>query len=373
MLRSLEIEGFRTFERLALRGLGAVNLITGRNNVGKTVLLEALRIYGASGDLNVIEEQLRAREEFTLPRGLARGAEGTANLTALFHGRPKVNGEPVGFTVGPAVGDGPRLVVRVGLASFELTAREATSFVRGAIGPARDALEVGVGVRWGDGPERISRLLGSGGELPPMAFLEDASGGSGSWTSGVPRDVPFVSPRGISSELAAQWWDAISLTDAESRVIECLRIVTPVERIALVQSSDAPGGRTFVLKLEGERERLPMRALGDGVGRMFWMALALEVAREGKLLLIDEIENGIHYSVLHDFWSFVLQAARAAGVQVFATTHSWDCIEAFQSAVHAQDADGALVRLSERGGAVVPTVFTRDELAIATRDQIELR
>jgi hypothetical protein len=370
MLRSLELEGFRTFKHLSLRGLGAVNLITGRNNVGKTVLLEALRIYGARGDHGVIEEQLRRREELNLPGGRARGTVGT-NLSALFHGRPKLNGEPLRFDLGPIRGEGPKLTVRAGFVQFEHLSREPPSFVLGGSSGARDDLEVGVGVRWDDGPEDIARYPNPGYLL---AHWGDPTGLEGEPAArGVHHETPFISSRGMSNVTAAQWWDTVSLSDAEARVIECLRIVTPVERIALVQSNEGHGGRTFVLKLEGERERLPMRALGDGVGRMFWMALAMEVAREGKLLLIDEIENGIHYSVLPDFWGFVLQAARAAGVQVFATTHSWDCIEAFQSAVHAQGADGALVRLTERGGAVVPTVFSRDELAIATRDQIELR
>ena len=210
--------------------------------------------------------------------------------------------------------------------------------------------------------ERVPLYSTADAEFGPLVPLRPVS------------DAPaIVSAGGLSRETAARWWDSISLTDAEERVIECLRIVARVEKIALVRSGDTLHGRSFVFKLAGEGDCIPMRALGDGVGRMFWMALALEIARDGRLLLIDEIEHGIHNSVLPDLWRFILRAAAVQGVQVFATTHSWDCIEAFQVAVNELEADGALVRLARCGGAIAPTVFDRAELAVATRGEIELR
>ena len=47
MLSSLKIRNFRTFSHLFIERLGRVNLILGKNNVGKTTLLEALFIYGS--------------------------------------------------------------------------------------------------------------------------------------------------------------------------------------------------------------------------------------------------------------------------------------------------------------------------------------
>ena len=46
-----------------------------------------------------------------------------------------------------------------------------------------------------------------------------------------------------------------------------------------------------------------------------------------EFLLIDEAENGIHLTLLKDFPSMVLRGAQENNVQVFATTHSWDCIK----------------------------------------------
>ena len=113
--------------------------------------------------------------------------------------------------------------------------------------------------------------------------------------------------------------------------------------------------------------------MGDGMVRLFHLALAL-VNSKGGILLVDEIENGLHYSVHEDLWKLVFKTARDLNVQVFATTHSWDCIEAFQrAACEDESSEGYLIRLGWRKDEVVATVYDENDLAIVTRDHIEVR
>lgn len=100
--------------------------------------------------------------------------------------------------------------------------------------------------------------------------------------------------------------------------------------------------------------------------------LSLSCAKNG-VLLVDEIENGLHYTILPDVWRIVFQLASELNVQVFATTHSWDCIKAFQGAADEHADEGALLKLAAKDGRIIPKLFKESELAIATRDQIELR
>ncbi len=99
-------------------------------------------------------------------------------------------------------------------------------------------------------------------------------------------------------------------------------------------------------------------------------------AQDG-ILLIDEIESGLHYSVQPDLWRLVFEVARRLNVQVFATTHSWDCIEAFQEAIQQDsEGDGLLISLrakADEPGHVVAVLFDESELAIVTREQIKVR
>jgi AAA15 family ATPase/GTPase len=88
---------------------------------------------------------------------------------------------------------------------------------------------------------------------------------------------------------------------------------------------------------------------------------------------VDEIENGLHHSIMTKVWAAIFEMARKLNVQVFATTHSWNCIESFQEAANRDPDDGVLVRLSIKEDVVIPTLFREKELEIAARDQIELR
>lgn len=110
------------------------------------------------------------------------------------------------------------------------------------------------------------------------------------------------------------------------------------------------------------------------------MQIILKVlkARDG-FLLIDEFENGLHYSVQPDVWRLVFELAKRYNIQVFATTHSWDCIESFaQVAKEREDLEGVLFRMGRSvrksdNGKVIATEFDEDELYNLTKDKIEVR
>ena len=89
--------------------------------------------------------------------------------------------------------------------------------------------------------------------------------------------------------------------------------------------------------------------------------------------MIDEFENGLHYSVQPDAWRMIFRLAQRLDVQVFATTHSSDAVEAFQEAATESPEDGVLLKLTRRGDKIHPTVFAEEELASATRYDIEVR
>jgi predicted ATPase len=96
-------------------------------------------------------------------------------------------------------------------------------------------------------------------------------------------------------------------------------------------------------------------------------------ARDGVVLL-DEIENGVHYSVQELMWKLIMDQSSKLNVQVFATTHSWDCVKGFQAAAGASPATPArLFRLEQNGGRIRGIAFTSEEVGIATAENIEIR
>jgi AAA15 family ATPase/GTPase len=128
-----------------------------------------------------------------------------------------------------------------------------------------------------------------------------------------------------------------------------------------------------MVKMRDAPERIPLRSLGEGMTRLFGIVLALVNVQNG-LLLIDEIDSGLHYTVFPDLWRLVFKLAARLNVQVFATTHSWDCIAGFQQAAQdAENEEGMLIRLERRQEHIVPISFDTSRLSIATRQEIEVR
>jgi hypothetical protein len=351
MLTDFHARRFRTFEHLDIARLGRVNLVVGRNNVGKTMLLHALRLFQAEGTRGAIIELLRDRDELARSgpqSGSERGGPMPAflqiiEIAALFHGREPKLGEDIVLE-----STGQSLRLSFSDKSTTQPGEKADTWLNiDYCGDQRDSIPMADDfVAWLDA------------RSPRMKIEHSVA--------------PLLATGSLDATRLATWWDTVSLTDAEKRVIDCMRIISPVERIALVDNTYLLS-RVALVKVEGMATPIPLRALGDGVGRMFAMALAMEVARSSKLLLIDEIENGIHYSILPDFWRFLFRASTMSGVQIVATSHSWDCIEAFQQAANDDPGSAALIKLSRKDGRIASVVFDDDDLRIATRDGIELR
>ena len=94
-----------------------------------------------------------------------------------------------------------------------------------------------------------------------------------------------------------------------------------------------------------------------------------------KVVLADEIARGVHHTRMADFWRFLLGIARDC-FQLFASTHSWDCIKGFAEALQENpDITGQVIRLErETGEEQIRAIMIRqDKLPIVVRDSIEIR
>ena len=168
-------------------------------------------------------------------------------------------------------------------------------------------------------------------------------------------------------------WDEIALTDGEKDVVEALRIIDPkIFAVSMVGGETRSRARTAIVRAKHIPRPVPLRSFGDGMNRLFAIVLSL-INASGGLLLVDEFENGLHHAVQLDAWRMIFRLAHTLDVQVFATSHSWDAVDSFQKAAADSPEEGALLRLTRRGDDIIPTVFAEDELAIATRDKIEVR
>jgi len=376
LIESLSINGFRGFSELAIPFFGKVNLITGKNNAGKSSLLEAFRILASRGSLETIQSILNYREEtndFLDSERELLGAD-YGPYRNLFIGFPDLSAGPSEFSIN-ATGDLPP-----GLSTLAVTAVWAVKQVdpeRGVV----TAYERAAPDLFGDveGVPALEIIAGERRRVFPLIrrsasrrFMGISPFGDGS--TEMVRCVyldPFSSRS--TGQLGALW-DAIALTDAQEEVVKALRLISPDIQAVSMIGSDEPRSRsrTAIVRSVQFGSPVPLRTFGDGVNRLFGIILSLCNARNG-VLLIDEFENGLHHSVQASIWKTIFRLASDLNVQVFASSHSRDCVSAFQEAATESPQEGVLIRLTRKGEEVLPTIFKERELEIATQNEIEVR
>lgn len=367
---TLTIERFRSLRHLKLEGLGRVNLITGRNNSGKSTVLEALRLLASDASPSVVYDILRYREENLTDAdepSRSVGTEGPAQISSLFPGFPPLDKISDAITI-VAIGDGSSLPLSLSLGWFS-EQRDPEGFRR--LIPQQTQLFAET--------DSIPALVVEAGSARKIISLESLKrfprrGMPGGLVEEPRLACVYVSPYGSEHTAAfGPLWDKIALSDREHDVVEALRIITPdISAVSMVGGEGSRQPRMAIVKVRGQARPLPLRSFGDGLNRLFGIVLSLANARNG-LLLIDEVENGMHHTTQADVWRAVFRLSKRLNVQVFATSHSWDSIKAFQEAASEDAEDGVLVRLSRRDEEVIPTLFREKELAVATREHIEVR
>ncbi len=371
-ISTLNIERFRALRQLNIDGLGRVNLITGRNNTGKSSVLEALRILASDASPSVISNILRFREEDvgeTEESARPLDAEGVFVLSNLFHAFPKFSAKIAPIVIAANGFSHPmRLSIEAGWFSEERD-QDGTKRLIPQQKELFDEVEAMPGlVIEAGGVRRVLQL----DYMRRYAYRGRPMRTDVADEPNLP--CVFVSPYGGERTAAlGVLWDKIALSDREKDVVEALRIIDPeISAVSMVGGEGPRQQRAAIVRASNLPRPVPLRTFGDGLNRLFGIVLSLVNAKDG-LLLIDEFENGMHHMVQLDAWRAVFKLSRRLGIQVFATSHSWDSIEAFQKAAVESPEEGVLVRLSRKGDDIIPTLFSEDELTIATRDRIEVR
>ncbi len=382
-LPDLTIKGFRGIEELSIPRLGRVTLLAGRNSVGKTTVLDAIRVYAARGRFSALDRILRGREEVLLGSDEDSDIFFEPDWTSLFYGRNVSASSHI--SIGPTK-DSEQLHIRTAyltedehLFQATLPLLDSDSLTDDTMSALKIIFQGRVHIiPWVISPstmgatsisrrirnELVHRGLGrrSGEEnLPPQVICQS------------------LGPGLLSNVELAGFWESVALTSYEDRAVQSLGLIfgTQVERVAVIgaepRTRNRSSGPKAVVKLKGHDRPVPLRSLGDGALRLFGVALAIANSR-GGFLLIDEAENGIHYTLQKDFWRMVLQAAQENNVQVIATTHSGDCIKGFaQASMESKSVEGVLFRLSTQDGALSAVEYSEEELLTAAKQGIEVR
>jgi len=343
MIRKLTATGFRCFREIRVEPLTRVNLFVGENNAGKTSLLEAVELVAVGGIEGLVRSAVRRGEQI-----LTRSENGTefkdhlVDPSHLFFGHDLRLG--TSFKV-EGQGEADRWVkCTIELASTLETTIRSLAFESHLTDQQNTRQRL-----------TISPL---GGVLPPPQYLPDPS-----------PPVNFLTAEAADLSHLGHLWDDLVLTPGESEVISALKIIEPgIEKLAFLGEN-----RGIIVKLKSSEERLPLGNLGGGLRHLLALVLNLLSAR-GGFLLVDEIDTGLHYSVMLDMWRLLVETAKRLDVQVFATTHGLDCVRALARLRNRYPETAAEVtvhRVEKNSPKTV--VYDTDDIVIAADGQIEVR
>jgi AAA15 family ATPase/GTPase len=159
-------------------------------------------------------------------------------------------------------------------------------------------------------------------------------------------------------------------SNRQDEVLGPLRILEPhLQRLSLLIFAGNPVIHCDI----GLRRLVPVNFLGEGFRRLLSILLAIANAR-GGIVLVDEIDTGLHHSVIQQVFAAIGLAARDADVQVFATTHSYECIMAAHRAFSRKESDDLLLHRLDRIDGHIPAVtYDRESLETSLDRSWEVR
>ena len=354
MYKSFRIKNFRCFKDFSIDNLECVNLIAGANNVGKTALLEAIFLHaggtniGQTIDLN----RFRGNEEFKV-----NGKVSPDIWAPLFY---QYDGQAV-IEIEAKDSDGQMRRLRMRFiepdsttiqwsqASFEETGFLSTESMRHGL-----ELEQKIGKHCKVfkalmGRDRIEFTRPDAPPFPCHFF------------------VARMRPNPVGE---AERYGRLEVESQAHEILNILKIIEPrLKRLAMIVTDGVPTLHGDI----GLGRLIPLKFMGDGTERLANFALAIADA-SGGIVLIDEIENGIHYSIMTDVWLSIAKLARDANVQIFATTHSYECIRVAHQAFEKSEVyDFRLRRLDRIKDSIKAATFDGEMLEAALDARWEVR
>lgn len=369
MYRSFEVKNFRCFHRLSLMNLERVNLIAGVNNIGKTALLEALFLHCGAYNPALALKVNTFRGIETVKIELGRWAE--APWDSLFfnfdvsqnielRGKNTLTGDRV-------------LQLRVlhkpdelaGLARFIPHASNDTQGVLGSDETQESPSSSEVA--------KVLELWYQEGEQVESYYL--ILDQRGVRIEPIPPAPPFPAffqsaRTRIPLKEEAERFGKLEIRGEQGAVLQVLRLIEPrLERLAVVVIAGEPILHGDV----GTGRLMPLPVMGEGMTRLASLVMHIGNAPNG-VVLVDEIENGLHHTVLTKVWHAIAQVARRFNAQIFATTHSMECIVAAHRAFSESERyDFRLHRLEHVDGAIRAVTYDQETLEAAIEAGLEVR
>jgi ABC-type Mn2+/Zn2+ transport system ATPase subunit len=348
MYRYLKIDNFRVFHDISLE-LRPITLISGENNSGKTTILESIFLIHEYANPDVFLKLLGLR-------GLRM-----VSISPQIIWEPLFHGMNVETALNISMGD-----------RFSLCIEKNNRYILPSNVPN--------GLNAILGNTSLNYALSCTASLDEKSFSGDYILGNKVAMIGrkdanqpfSPIVAQYMGPNIPFDDVSiAGWFGKVELSGKKQNLIDCLKIldenITDVSTIMVDRVV-----QLYITKKDNTK--MPLYVMGDGIRKIMNIALAM-LANPNSILLIDEVENGLHYSLHSKFWELMATLAIREHCQIIATTHSYECIcGALEGVKHKGLHDVfAYIRLDFEDGCIKPKEFTSKMLDLAISSELEVR
>ncbi len=318
-LKKFHIQGFRGISELEIDNLTQINLFVGRNNASKTSILEAIFLFLGAGNPEI---SMRI-DNF---RGLLHNEE--EDFRFIFH---KLNYDFPLCLKGYFDVDG---------SNRELKIKPVLS--GNGVSTTKKISSSNIGDSSIDNSSKYSKINGLNYEIhtkkrhdPKVLYKANISFDNG---------FTVTLPENYREEIKAIYLlqnmatiggndkrlENLLVNKKQSKLIEALKQIEPnISSIVL--------GTNRMIYFDVGLDRLvPVSLFGDGTRRLLFILLTISDAQDG-VIIIDEIDNGLHFSALKFLWNAIIIAAQEYNVQIFATTHNYETLKYLKEALEQKD------------------------------------
>jgi AAA15 family ATPase/GTPase len=358
MITDVLIRNFKCFKSLTVPELGRITLIGGRNNVGKTALLEALFLFLDQRNPGTVLNQYSRRgiKQITLtteaiwsPIFCDYAIDGEILISLTING----NHEQVTVRFNREFAPPPSMTVQTEERQIH-TDEELTTL----------AVDIEYSGKSGE-KIILHHFLDPNNNNRPTVVAKTKP-------SKIPLYLASFLPskeHNQPSEIAKQFSN-LAQQDRENEAVEFLRIIEPrLESLKII--TEGPNSLVHG-KLKGDMRTRPINFMGEGMEKLLSLIVAITHS-PNRIILLDEIENGLHYSIMPKIWEALGKALLEYHCQLITTTHSYECLQTAHEGLSEMPEDFRYIRLNRKGEDVSAKLSNYDMIGTAIKTNLEVR
>ncbi len=295
MINNFEIKNYKCFKDFKVEGLSQINIISGDNNVGKSAFLEAIYI-----NLNahmviqsIVDENVEIRSYFKALKIISKNRG--INEQGFIDYMKNIN--------------------------FETTINKKKFSIKYENNLPKKELSNYTNLASVDSFEFLTIQIIGDKIIYPFEIIKQMEHTKISQSY-------IDSSKPINKKLLTLY-SSIQNLNLQHKFSEYLKLID--KNITWIEPQLIGNDLYLRINLKNPIKSLLSSELGEGTNR-FIEILATLLTKQNRVILIDEIENGIHYTKLKDIWKAIIEIVQKEKIQLFVTTHDKETIEALNEA-----------------------------------------